>query len=118
MEAPTVLVIEDDPEVARALQRELRTSSLTCDVAGSAAEVREAEGVYKVAIVDVNLPDGNGIDLYVELRAAERVACGVFFTATENGQDKARASKLGTVIAKSEGVQAAVSVAVQSLSEV
>lgn len=79
--------------------------------------MHEAEGVYKVAIVDVNLPDGNGIDLYVALRAAQRIAFCVFFTATENKHEKARAAQLGKVIAKSEGVQAAVSVAVQSLSE-
>lgn len=115
MEAPTVLVIEDDPQVARALCRALRVASLRCDVAGSIQEMREVGGTYEVAIVDVNLPDGNGIDLYDELRAAHRVGSGIFFTATENEQDRARAAKFGTLISKSEGVQAAVSLAVRSL---
>jgi two-component system KDP operon response regulator KdpE len=117
MEAPTVLVIEDDPQVARALRRALRVASLTCDIAGSAKEVREVAGTYDIAIVDVNLPDGNGIDLYDELRAAHRVGSGIFFTATENELDKARAAQFGTLISKSEGVQAAVSVAVRSLAD-
>lgn len=116
MDAPTVLVIEDDPTVARALRRALQTVRLNCDIAGSAAEVREVGGTYEVAIVDVNLPDGNGIDLYDELKAARRVARGVFFTATDNEQDRARAAKFGKLISKSEGVQAAVSVALKSLS--
>lgn len=117
MQAPTVLVIEDDPEVARALRRALRVVSLSCDIAGSAAEVREAVGVYELTIVDVNLPDGNGIDLYDELLAARRVASGIFFTATENERDRTRAAQFGKLISKSEGVQAAVSVAVASLSQ-
>lgn len=117
METPTVLVIEDDPAVARALRRALRIARLKCDVACSAAAVREVDGTYEIAIVDVNLPDGNGIDLYDELKAAHRVSRGIFFTATDNEQDKARAAKFGKLISKSEGVQAAVSVALKSLAD-
>jgi DNA-binding response OmpR family regulator len=89
---------------------------LQCEIASSAAEVRKVDGTYEIAIVDVNLPDGNGIDLYDELRAAHRVGHGIFFTATDNEQDKARAALSGRLISKSEGVQAAVSVAVRSLA--
>ncbi len=113
-----VLVIEDDPAVARAIRRALGVVSLDCDVKSSAAEVREATGRYHVAIVDVNLPDGNGIDLYDELQRKALVRSGIFFTATENEDDKARASLIGTLIPKSEGIQAAVSRAIESLSTV
>lgn len=116
MDAPTVLVIEDDPAVARALRRALQSARLKCEIAGSAAEVREVGGTYEIAIVDVNLPDGNGLDLYDELKAAHRVTRGIFFTATDNELDRARAAKFGALISKSEGVQAAVSIALKSLS--
>lgn len=116
MTHPKVLVIEDDPVVARALRRALGTKSIDCDVAATVAEVRKAAGNYQIAVVDVNLPDGNGIDLYDELRASSRVCSGIFFTATENEADRARASISGTLISKSEGVHAAVSRVVQSLA--
>lgn len=115
MALPTVLVIEDDPTVARALRRALRVRSVACEIASSAKEVREMTRRFQLAIVDVNLPDGNGIDLYDELLSKNRVAAGVFFTATDDEQDKQRATLLGPVIPKSKGVDAAVHVAVASL---
>jgi DNA-binding response OmpR family regulator len=115
MSAAEVLVIEDDPTVARAIRRALHVQSVSCQVATSAEEVRASVGRFKVAIVDVNLPDGNGIDLYDELKTDARVGFGIFFTATEDEGDKARAEGLGTLIPKSAGVQVAVSRALQSL---
>lgn len=117
MAHPTVLVIEDDPAVARALRRALKLKSIFCQVAGSAEEVRKLDQSYRLAIVDVNLPDGNGIDLYDELHANKRVDVGVFFTATDDENDRARAHRLGPVIAKSQGVAAAVDVALASLEQ-
>ena len=111
MSDPTVLVIEDDPTVARALRRALTVRSVKCAIASSAKEVRATVGNYKLAIVDVNLPDGNGIDLYDELRSDNRVGVGIFFTATEDENDKERATRLGPLIPKSHGVDAAVSMA-------
>jgi DNA-binding response OmpR family regulator len=115
MALPTVLVIEDDPTVARALRRALEVQSVACEIAGSAKEVREIKRTFKLAIVDVNLPDGNGIDLYDELLSEKRVGAGIFFTATDDEQDKQRATLLGPVIPKSEGVEAAVNIAIASL---
>ena len=115
MQEPTVLIIEDDPEVARAIRRALRTQAVACRVAGTVAEVRESQGRFKVAIVDVNLPDGNGLDVYDELRLGSRVDRGIFFTATDNERDKARASSVGKLIPKSRGIDAAVDEALASM---
>lgn len=118
MSAAEVLVIEDDPTVARAIRRALQVESVSCQVATTAEEVRACVGRFKVAIVDVNLPDGNGIDLYDELKTKARVGCGIFFTATDDEGDKARATGLGTLIPKSAGIDAAVARAVRSLQSV
>jgi DNA-binding response OmpR family regulator len=117
MSEPTVLVIEDDPAVARALRRALKVRSVHCAVATCAKEVRATEGKYKLAIVDVNLPDGNGIDLYGELLSSNRVGEGIFFTATDDENDRARALELGRLIPKSDGVEAAVSMVLASLQK-
>jgi two-component system alkaline phosphatase synthesis response regulator PhoP len=112
----SVLVIEDDPALSRALSRELGARSVECKVVTCASEVRAVEGTYRVAIVDVNLPDGNGIDLYVELVANSQVGSGVFFTATDDESDKARASQMGILVPKSQGVSAAVASALHVLA--
>ncbi len=116
MTPPEVLVVEDDPAVARALRRALKIASIQCHVAKTIAEVKRAAGSYRLAIVDVNLPDGNGIDLYDELKASSRVSYGIFFTATESASDRARAANSGTLVPKSDGIDAAVSRAVESLA--
>ena len=66
-----VLVIEDDRETAQFLQRSLRESGHTADVAGD-GEVGLAmarEGGYDVLIVDRMLPKREGLSVVQTLRA-------------------------------------------------
>ncbi len=112
MSAPPVLVIEDDPMIARALKRALRSHSLEVAVAHTVGDALKDSHRYPVAIVDVHLPDGNGIDLFRQLKAEGRILKSVFFTATENQSEREDAAASGTFVSKSEGVEKAVSVAV------
>jgi two-component system response regulator DevR len=75
MEKQRILLVEDDARLrevfARALQRAMAAESL--DVAfveaGSLAEARERlrERGLDAALIDVRLPDGNGLDLVGEI---------------------------------------------------
>ncbi len=111
---PPLLVVEDDPTIARAIKRELKAHGFECILAQSAEEARG--GSYSgLAIVDINLPDGNGLDLFEELNADGHVMSAVFFSATQNLEECERAQRLGKFVPKSSGVHMAVATALQLL---
>ncbi|MCB9663624.1 MAG: response regulator [Alphaproteobacteria bacterium] len=66
-----VLVVEDDPDVARLLAAVLAQEGFGAEVASTLAAAREALAARAFAAVtlDVLLPDGSGSDLLHELRA-------------------------------------------------
>jgi DNA-binding response OmpR family regulator len=67
-----ILLVEDDPRIADVLSRALRPHGHGLDSVGRCDEARKAlkDGSYELAIIDVGLPDGTGIDLCRELRSA------------------------------------------------
>ena len=86
-----LLVIEDDPD-----QRELITETLTdhfgpgaVDVAETcAAALRKPLAGYDLILCDYNLPDGNGLDLLLELK--RRCDAPVMMLTGENAAQMAR----------------------------
>ncbi len=67
-----LLIVEDDPVLADGLGAGLRLAGATVDVLGSCADARAALEVaqFDAVVLDVMLPDGSGLDLLKELRAA------------------------------------------------
>jgi DNA-binding response OmpR family regulator len=64
-----VLIVEDDPTVAQVLCRVLSRSGYEVEwAANAAAVVRQLDRAPNVALLDLNLPDGNGVDLAGVLR--------------------------------------------------
>ncbi len=63
--------------------------------AGSLAEARGMLDGIDVAVVDLDLPDGNGADLIGELRAANRQALTLVLTASTDRSVHARAVEAG-----------------------
>ncbi len=110
---PPLLVVEDDPTIARAIKRELKAHGFQCILAQSAAEARDLN-YSGLAIVDINLPDGNGLDLFEELNADGHVMSAVFFSATLNRDERKRAQRLGRFVPKSSGVHTVVATALQT----
>src|SRR3954447_25467323 len=73
---PTVLLVEDDPVVRTFLADNLTADGFSVLVADSLADglrVLEYAGP-DLAVVDVALPDGTGLDLVSAVRSADRVA--------------------------------------------
>jgi DNA-binding response OmpR family regulator len=66
---PIILVVEDDQRLAQVLCRVLSRAGYEVEWAESAgAAARELPRAPSVALLDLHLPDGNGVDVAGELR--------------------------------------------------
>jgi two-component system, OmpR family, KDP operon response regulator KdpE len=65
-----VLVVDDEPQILRALRTTLRGAGYTVDSAATAEEALTAAAAHppEAVILDLVLPDGNGTDVCRELR--------------------------------------------------
>ena len=68
-----VLLVEDDPIIARTLKMSLRYEGFDLTVAPTAADAGRAlaEKRFDLVMFDIGLPDGNGIDLCRALRSRD-----------------------------------------------
>jgi DNA-binding NtrC family response regulator len=67
-----ILVVDDEPSILNTLKKALSLEGYSVDVAGGVglAEERLGKKSYDVLLLDVSLPDGNGVELLEKLRAA------------------------------------------------
>ncbi|HEY6459265.1 MAG TPA: response regulator [Polyangiaceae bacterium] len=82
---PTVLLVDDSPVVRHALSRRLADQGFDVRTESTAAGAAGADlaGVT-CAIVDVELPDGSGVDLAANLHARAPLLPIALYTATES----------------------------------
>ncbi len=90
MSAKRVLLIEDDPKIARIIQRGLSLKGIDVTVAEDGFAGREAwaTGDFDLVLLDVMLPGIDGISLCKERRAAGDTKPVILLTA--RGEDTAR----------------------------
>jgi len=73
--APRILLIDDDVELSRMLAEYLGEAGFEVDARGTVADglafLASAAGIYDLLILDVMLPDGDGLDLCRRIRAGE-----------------------------------------------
>ncbi len=92
-----ILVIEDEATLAKNIQRYLQREGFETRVAGTLREGwREFEAFTPdVILLDLALPDGNGVDLLPRIRAADRNAKVIILTAHGSVQTAVEAMKAG-----------------------
>jgi len=85
-----ILVVDDQPNIVDLLATVLRFHGFAVDTAGTAAEAlaRAAEVRPDLVLLDVMLPDGDGLDVCRRLRAAGSRAAVVFLTARDTRSDE------------------------------
>lgn len=69
MKPPSLLLVEDDPDLSVELSDFLRSEGFDVACAKSLEEAEEAlQQVFDLLVLDLNLPDGSGVDLCMRLR--------------------------------------------------
>lgn len=99
--ARRVLIVDDEPRVARIHAGFIATADgfSVCAVAGSAASALEAVAKHSpdLVLLDVHLPDGNGLDLLPRLRALHPGLEVIVITAAREQNTVAKALRGGAV---------------------
>ena len=85
-----LLLIEDDDLLAESLAESLKDNGYLVDLAASlkAAKSLMATEDYELAILDVGLPDGSGLDLLAHWRKQKRSTPILILTARDTWEDK------------------------------
>lgn len=100
-EVADLLLVEDDLLLARALQRSLVARGINARHVARCATAAALRGPFVVGVFDIDLPDGDGVELARLLMRRGVVRRVVFYTACSHPMRLARAKDLGTVFVKS-----------------
>jgi FixJ family two-component response regulator len=94
-----VLVVDDDPGMLKAVQRLLRAHAYEPIVFSSAHAFKRHPDIENAAcvILDINLPDGSGIELREDLTAAGFSVPIIFITGNANPAVREAAQTSGCV---------------------
>ena len=92
----SILIVDDDPRLCRALARYFRQEGYDVRIATSGKEMRERLAAEKpsLVILDLTLPDEDGFSLARELRSTSDVAI-VILTGKADATDKVVGLELG-----------------------
>ncbi|MCX8048307.1 MAG: response regulator transcription factor [Methylohalobius sp.] len=92
-----ILIIEDEPPLALQLKQFFSRKGFAVDLAATAKEGKYLgqEFPIDVAIVDLGLPDGSGLDLIRKWRANERTFPILILTARGRWQEKVQGLEAG-----------------------
>ncbi|HEY6290758.1 MAG TPA: sigma-54 dependent transcriptional regulator [Terriglobia bacterium] len=93
----SILIVDDEPEVRESLEELLGSEGYKLDSVSTAEEglKRLDEGPYDLALVDVNLPDGSGLDVLKNLKRESPDTGVIMITAYDSSQIAFQASKEG-----------------------
>jgi two-component system, OmpR family, response regulator len=92
-----LLLVEDDRLLADGLSRQLEKSGFSVDIASTAKEagILGSQESYRVCVLDLGLPDGNGLTVLKQWRAHHIDFPVLILTARGDWQDKVDGLKAG-----------------------
>jgi DNA-binding response OmpR family regulator len=92
-----VLIVEDEKGLAMEISDFLKSENILCDLAFTGAEASEkiAVNLYDFVLLDLGLPDYNGLDLITEARKYKSEASFIIITARGAVEDKVKGLNLG-----------------------
>jgi DNA-binding NtrC family response regulator len=94
-----LLVVDDEAAILSTLKKALTLEGYTVDVAGGVrlAEERIQKGNYDVVLLDVALPDGDGVVLLERVRASGNAVPTIMMSGHGTVEAAVRATKLGAL---------------------
>lgn len=92
-----VLIVEDEKSLVKEIESFLSSENFICDHAFTGREASEkiAVNLYDFVLLDLGLPDYNGLDLIKEARKAGSEASFIVITARGAVEDKVKGLDLG-----------------------
>lgn len=92
-----VLLVEDNLRLSTLVRRGLENEAFTVDGVGTIADAQAALDTvpYDAIILDLGLPDGDGLDLLKDLRAAENHIPVLILTARDGVDDRVKGLNAG-----------------------
>jgi DNA-binding response OmpR family regulator len=92
-----LLIVEDNIELSRLVAAGLVAAGYETDIVGSVGEAREAvrSVSYAAMILDLNLPDGDGLSILIELRRRMDPLPVLVLTARDGLQDRVNGLRNG-----------------------
>lgn len=93
---PVILVIDDNPQMAKLIQEMVQLAGYQTEVAFSGLEGldKAREGMPDLILVDLMMPDMDGWEVYHQLREFSSIPV-IFVTAYDTPKNEARALEMG-----------------------
>jgi DNA-binding NtrC family response regulator len=94
-----LLVVDDEPSILTTLQKALSLEGYGVDIAGGVkiAEERLGKRTYDMVLLDVSLPDGDGVSLLERLRSGGNDTPVVMMSGHATVDAAVRATRLGAI---------------------
>ncbi len=94
-----ILVVDDEASILSTLKKALTLEGYSVDVAGGVgiAEERLAKRSYDILLLDIALPDGNGVELLERLRKAGHDTPAIMMSGHATIDAAVRATRLGAL---------------------
>ena len=99
MARPTILVVDDEPNILTTVRRSLELEGFAVEVAGSAALglIKLGEHEIELVLLDVMMPGEGGLDLLPKIRAAHPDVIVVMMSGNATVETAVQATKLGAL---------------------
>ena len=92
-----ILLIEDEPSLRESVRESLAAERYVVETAGSLCEAMAKVGVYAYdcIVLDLMLPDGNGLEVVRKLKSNERSEGVIILSARDSVDDRIEGLELG-----------------------
>jgi len=92
-----ILIVEDEKQLVKSMAQFLRQESYVCEIAYTEREAKEKILLfdYDCILLDISLPDGNGLKILEQLRQKNKSDGVIIITAKNSLDDRVKGLNLG-----------------------